>query len=59
MQSLEEQLPVKEGYQISGCFTFKFEDDRSEHSPCLKIEAPPEQSRCSIAMEPMAAMVKI
>ena len=50
---------MKDGYQISGCYDFKFKDDNGEHGPHLKLQVPSEseQSQCSIAMDPMAAMV--
>ena len=48
---------MKDGYQISGCYDFKFEDDKGKHGPHLTLQIPSEQYQCSIALDPMAAMV--
>ena len=55
MQSLEEQFPHKEGYQVARYYDFKFSESGDPH---IQVIVPTEHPhRDIIAMDPMAARV--
>lgn len=55
-QSLEEQFPCEEGFQLSRYDIFKFNDDTD---PCIKVVVPPkhDQTDYKVGIEPSTAMV--
>ena len=57
MQSLEEQFPHKEDYQVANYYDFKFSGSGDPH---IQVIVPTEHPHCdTIAMDPMAARVNI
>lgn len=57
MKSLNEQYPPKEGYQVSRCYDFKFEDKGINCDRYIKVVAQPDHTHCKVAVDPLAAKV--
>ena len=57
-QSLEEQFPREDGFQLSRYDTFKFNEETDPH---IKMVVPSkhDQTECTIGIEPSTAMVML